>query len=146
MGLLMVRRLGGLVATGLVLAGLTACGGDDLDPGQDPGEAGVKAVLTEFSAGLASGDGPRACSFLNSAAQRRIEAKYGAGDCLSAVRAAKAAGSADQLAAVDALAAAKVTVEGETADVTGRAAEAVAALVGAASITLVREEERWMLG
>ncbi len=74
-----------LLAFALLPVALSACGGGDPDVGADPGEDGVRDVVRVFSAALADGDGPRACSLMSVRAQQRLVARAKASDCLTAV-------------------------------------------------------------
>jgi len=74
------------VATVLGAVLLCACGAPNpTEPGLIQGEAGVRAVVSTFSAALVDGEGAWACSLMDAEGQRLLIGDTGAGDCPAAV-------------------------------------------------------------
>lgn len=71
----------------VVLVSACGSGGGAEEPGLIGGEAGVRAVASALTEGLAAGDGPRVCSILDPSAQAALVEETGAENCLAAVQA-----------------------------------------------------------
>ncbi len=121
---------------------LGACGrgGAAEEPGLIDGEAGVRAVASALTAGLAAGDGPRVCSLLDPPSQGALAEETGTADCLAAVKAWAGRHPGVSVPAADAI---SVTVSGTR----GRAAlppgMPIPALAKEGSLTLEVIDSRW---
>lgn len=122
------------------IALVTGCGTDQ-DPTMDEGRDGAAAAVTAFTEAVRAGDGPGACAQLAATAQRALERSQGGTNCIDAV--ARAAQSAPTLPTVDVD---DVELTGSEAALSEAAGEPIAALFGAESLRLHREDERWLIG
>lgn len=137
-----IASTAGTAATVAALLTLLAgCGEEDTEPNRDPGAKGALAAVTTFADALESGESSRACAHLAASAQRALEKAQGASNCIDALSRAHDAGGA---LSVD-IDSDDVEVSGDKATVSGDSADELAGLFGADSLSLVREEGRWML-
>ena len=137
-------RLGALALVAAAAGQLAGCSQTSEDPGAGDGEDGVRAALGRIEDGLLDGDGALACSFLQSTAQRGIEQQSGAPTCPDAVaeasdRIEKRSDVLSGLSDVD------VELADDTAVISGAAADELAHLLGAPTVTLSRYQGVWMV-
>ncbi|TYP87859.1 hypothetical protein [Blastococcus xanthinilyticus] len=125
---------------------VTGCGGGFEDVAAIPGEEGASRVAETYLAALADGDGPRACSLMDTATQQTlIGAHGGTGDCLAAVKGAAEALSSAQKEELSGAELGEVAVDGNSASVRVELAAELAALAGADDgvLALARQEGHW---
>lgn len=139
------RMFATLAVAGCLVAGVTGCGGGSGDVGSAKGEDGVRDVLGVLATAVPDGDGPRVCSLLAPEAQERLASATATSDCVAAVKAAAGRATAADLAG---LGDAEIEMgDGEEkAAVTGEAAQALAEVMGASDLSLLRLEEHWVIG
>lgn len=138
-------------STGLALLLLTvtlsSCGGGGGDVGAAPGREGVEEVVPVYTAALADGDGPRACSLMTVDAQDQLVADTGTADCLHAVIATSQGLSPEAANALRDVTVRRVEVTDNAATVSlGEDGEVAARALGGSTLQLVREEEHWLVG
>lgn len=134
-----------LLVTVVGALALGACSEGGADVGSAEGADGARDVVVTLAGALPTGDGPRVCSLLAPAAQRRLEERWGQTSCLTAVRSSSEALGGRAKATLRGADEVRVRVDGEAATVSGRAAAVLARVLRQETLELVRVEEHWVV-
>lgn len=139
-----------LPAVFLAALGVAGCGGDDdFEPGLKPGAEGIIAVIETYAAGLADGDGPRACSLMSKPAQQAlIDRSGGDGNCLAAITATAEELPDDAITAlreleVGDITGAETTSASASVTLTGPGADAAREALGGVTFQMSVTDARW---
>lgn len=140
---LVLAVISALAASGCVTEDLT------FEPGLKPGAEGVTAVIEVYAAGIATGDGPLACSLTSAAAQQALIDRSGSdGNCLAAVAAIAerlpddAAVALRELKVGD-ITGAETTSASASITLTGPGADAARAVLGGVTFQMSVTDARW---